>query len=147
MIPTNSAVLRSAFLLVVGHVLGEVKQFLTTLTFLLLLFGSTWADKMPSPKLLCYKVSSALSCCGSTSTFEKPLVGNFIEKAIRNPCGIWIYLAQWDGAQNEEWMWMPKPCKKHRKLPILLNNYVSMIFVLSLSSYLTYGACAIRFPI
>lgn len=31
----------SAFLLVVGHVLGEVKQFLTALTFLLLLFGST----------------------------------------------------------------------------------------------------------
>jgi hypothetical protein len=30
-------------LLVVGHVLGEVKQFLTALTFLLLLFGSTWA--------------------------------------------------------------------------------------------------------
>eukprot|EP00439_Symbiodinium_sp_Y106_P012126 s4740_g1.t2 len=31
----------SAFLLVVGHVLGEVKQFLIALTFLLLLFGSS----------------------------------------------------------------------------------------------------------
>ena len=34
----------SAFLLVVGHVLGEVKQFLTALTFLLLLFGSRLAS-------------------------------------------------------------------------------------------------------
>lgn len=35
----------SAFLLVVGHVLGEVKQFLTALTFLLLLFGSVLVEK------------------------------------------------------------------------------------------------------